>query len=194
MSPAPLPDETLAGIANEAWLRLSHGAADRRTAFHRMQVATLGHQGWPELRSVILRDVDEPTRRVAFHTDQRSAKASEIIADGRITLHFWDARTDLQLRMWGQAALETEGAAVEKAWSGLSPRQRLVYAALHAPGHVLTLADEADPPHPRLEGRGAFALVSVTVARFEWLQLRSTGHRRARFDWQKGWQGRWLAP
>ncbi|MBK0397959.1 pyridoxamine 5'-phosphate oxidase family protein [Limibaculum sp. M0105] len=189
----PSPDG-LAEIAAEAWCRLARGAADRRTSFHRMQVATLGHQGWPELRTVILREVDEPARRVAFHTDRRSAKAAEIAADGRVALHLWDTRAELQLRLWGQAALETEGSAVEAAWSKLTTRQRDVYGAPHAPGAVLSAPDEADPPHAGADARGAFALVQVTIARFEWLQLRGAGHRRARFDWRKEWQGRWLAP
>lgn len=195
-TPIPaLPDDSLAAIADEAWARLARGAADRRTAFHQMQLATLTPQGWPDLRRVILRAVDPAERRIGFHTDQRSAKAADIMADGRVALHLWDPRAELQLRLWGQAAIETEGAAVEAAWARLAPHQRRVYFRAHAPGTALRDPAEADPADtPPPEGHGAFALVAVTVARFEWLHLRATGHRRARFDWQKGWTGRWLAP
>lgn len=194
MTTPPLPGDSLAAIATEVWLRLARGAADRRAAFSRMQVATLTAQGWPDIRTVILRGADEAGRRLSFHTDRRSAKASEIAADGRVALHLWDPQAEVQLRLWGQAAVESEGTEAEAAWSRLAPRQRQVYHAPLAPGSTLRAPAEADPPHPPADGRGAFARVDVTVARFEWLELRLTGHRRARFDWQKGWQGRWLAP
>jgi hypothetical protein len=190
-----LPRDDLAAIAAETWRRLARGAADSRAAFRQMQLATIGTQGWPEMRSVILRAADVPARRLQFHTDRRSSKAAEIAEDGRVALHFWDQRAQLQLRLWGQAAVEA-GPAANAAWSRLSPFQRAVYAG-PSPGRVLADPAEADrdgPPADADAGRANFVAVAVTVMRFEWLHLGRAGHRRARFDWQSGWQGRWLAP
>jgi pyridoxine/pyridoxamine 5'-phosphate oxidase len=202
-----LPTRDLGEISAEAWRRIGRGAADARAAFHQMQVATRGTQGWPELRTVILRAADADRRHLVFHTDRRSAKAGEIAADSRVSLHLWDPRAQLQLRVWGQAGIETEGKAVADAWARLAPHQQAVYATALPPGRAIDDPEVADgSPHlpaeeptgsarrARTEGRGAFAVVTVTAMRFEWLNLRREGHRRARFDWTGAWDGRWLVP
>lgn len=200
-----LPEGSLADIPAAAWARLERGAADRRTAFNKMQVGTIGAQGWPEMRSVVLRRVEAAERRITFHTDRRSAKAGEIEADGRVTLHFWDARAKLQIRLWGQARVVAEDPLAGEAWARLAPRQRATYLGSLPPGRPIETPEEGDAAFGtalgaaegeagEARGRGAFAVVPVTVMRLEWLHLREAAHRRARFDWGGEWQGRWLAP
>ncbi|MEO0960732.1 MAG: pyridoxamine 5'-phosphate oxidase family protein, partial [Pseudomonadota bacterium] len=77
-----LPEDDLDAVVEAAWKRLERGAADKRSAFNTLQLATIGPQGWPEQRTVVLRRVETAERRVTFHTDRRSAKAAEIEADG----------------------------------------------------------------------------------------------------------------
>ncbi|MEO1275514.1 MAG: pyridoxamine 5'-phosphate oxidase family protein [Pseudomonadota bacterium] len=193
--PAPgLPDDDLGAIAEAAWTRLTRGAADKRAAFNVFQVATLGAQGWPEIRSVVLRGVDAVQRRILFHTDRRSTKAGEIEADGRLTALFWDPRAKLQLRLWGQARLLTEDPMAEEEWLRLTGPGREIYRNALTPGRAMAGAADGDA---RIEGDGrhVFAAVPVTVMRFEWLHLRTAGHRRARFDTgAEGWTGRWIGP
>ncbi|MEO0819704.1 MAG: pyridoxamine 5'-phosphate oxidase family protein [Pseudomonadota bacterium] len=194
-----LPSEDLEAVSEAAWARLTRGAADKRTAFNKMQLATIGAQGWPELRTVVLRRVDAAQRRLLFHTDRRSAKAPEIEADGRVSLHLWDARARLQLRLWGQARLLTADPMVLEEWERLTPAQRETYGGALPPGRPLARPAEADPDESRRltddEAAAVFSIVPVTVMRFEWLHLRRGGHRRARFDLgSTGWEGRWLAP
>ncbi|MEL7174391.1 MAG: pyridoxamine 5'-phosphate oxidase family protein, partial [Pseudomonadota bacterium] len=83
-----LPEDDLDAVLDAAWTRLQRGAADKRSAFNTLQIATLGPQGWPEQRTVVLRRVEPSERRVTFHTDRRSAKAAEIESDGRVSLLF----------------------------------------------------------------------------------------------------------
>jgi hypothetical protein len=189
---SPLPDTSLAEVAERAWALLARGAADKRHGFNAFQVATLGAQGWPESRTVVLRAVTPSTRRVTFHTDRRSAKAAQIEADGRVSAVFWSTKDKLQLRLWGQAGLLRDQGAVAEIWEGLSPAQKAIYRAEPPPGRTV-------PDPALLDGEAdgtpdAFAVVQITVMRFEWLHLRAEGHRRARFDWADGWQGSWLAP
>jgi hypothetical protein len=163
-------------------------------AFNTLSVATLGPQGWPELRTVILRRVEPAERRVVFHTDRRSAKAGEIVADGRVSLLFWDPRAKLQLRLWGQARILTEDPLAEEEWRRLSLQSRRIYRTPQPPGRILPDPAQGDGATEG-DGRGVFAAVPVTVMRLEWLHLRPGGHRRARFEpGAEGWQGRWLAP
>ncbi|MEM6679604.1 MAG: pyridoxamine 5'-phosphate oxidase family protein [Pseudomonadota bacterium] len=189
-----LPHDDLDAIASAAWARLVRGASDKRAAFNRPQLATLGAQGWPEQRTVVLRRVDPAERRLVIHTDRRSTKSGEIDADGRVSLLFWDPRALLQLRLWGQARLLTSDAIVEEEWTRLSELSRGIYRVPINPGRPITSPKDGDGQIAE-SGREVFAVISVTVMRFEWLHLRKGGHRRARFDLSAaGWEGRWLAP
>ncbi|MEM9781750.1 MAG: pyridoxamine 5'-phosphate oxidase family protein [Pseudomonadota bacterium] len=189
-----LPEDDLAAMIAAAWARLTRGAADKRAAFNAVSLSTLGAQGWPEMRSVILRRVDPDQRRLIVHTDRRSTKVGEIEADGRVSLLFWDPRAKLQLRVWGQAQVVTNEPLADEEWARLSPPGRRIYRVPLTPGRMIEGPEQADGSIEG-DGRDAFAVVPITVMRLDWLHLRSGGHRRARFDLgADGWQGRWLAP
>ncbi|NBR79124.1 MAG: pyridoxamine 5'-phosphate oxidase, partial [Alphaproteobacteria bacterium] len=59
---------------------LERGAADRRSAFHTPTVATIGLDGRPRLRTIVLRACDTANRSLRFHTDARSDKINELRA------------------------------------------------------------------------------------------------------------------
>ncbi|MEM6489017.1 MAG: pyridoxamine 5'-phosphate oxidase family protein, partial [Pseudomonadota bacterium] len=189
-----LPDADLNAMVAEAWRRLTRGAADKRSAFNTTTVGTMGAQGWPEMRTVVLRQADPSQRRLVFHTDRRSTKAGEIEADGRLSLLFWDPRAKLQLRVWGQARLLTEDPLVDDEWRRLAPGSRDIYRVPMTPGRLIDDPSVAEGTSDG-DGRDVFAVVPVTVMRIDWLHLRAENHRRARFDvGPDGWHGRWLAP
>ena len=90
-------------------------------------------------------------------------------------------------------------AKAREAWEALYPPLRRPYRAAIAPGAVLGSPHEADPdpnavPNGPDQGFENFAFVPIRVMRMEYLHLRPTGHRRARFEWGSDWQGQWLAP
>ncbi|MEM1383348.1 MAG: pyridoxamine 5'-phosphate oxidase family protein [Pseudomonadota bacterium] len=194
-----IPDD-LEVLGEQAWIRLSRASADRNSPFRQLQLATLSPQGWPEIRSVILRECSPSARQIAFHTDKRSAKFGEIRRDGRVSIHLWDAKPQIQLRLWGQAVAESDERGADAAWDRLVEVQRAVYRGALPPGRVTAGATDAAEAMQKPgaggvdPGRQHFARVAVTVMRFEWLQLRQGGHRRARFDWKGAWQGQWLVP
>lgn len=187
--------ETLA----EAWRRLGRGAADRRSAFHTVQLATVAADG-PRVRTVVLRAAERASRVVRIHTDVRSPKAAEIAADPRVELCGYDAGAKLQLRLRGVARLAADDAAADAAWAGSQVGSRMPYRAPLPPGAALAAPGDADPT-PELRaadsetGRPNFRAVLVTVQRIDWLYLAARGHRRAAFVWHgDDFAGRWLAP
>ncbi len=188
-------DETLA----ESWRLIARGVADRRSAFHHPTVATIGADSRPRLRTVILRACEVSHRRLRFHTDVRSEKVSEIGRDPGISLHFYDPSSKIQLRLEGVATVNTDNAVADSAWQTSRDFSRQTYGIAPGPGTAIAAGADFSLPEASYEaaaaGRVNFCAVTVEITRLEWLYLASAGHRRARFDWSKGFlEALWLAP
>jgi pyridoxamine 5'-phosphate oxidase len=187
-------DETLA----EAWRLLARGAADRRSGFHTPVAASLGRDGRPRARVVVLRAADPQDWILRFHTDRRSEKFSGLLADPRIALSGYDAGNKVQMRVEGRAILHTDDAVAEAAWIGSREMSRAVYGILPGPGRELANADEFTMPGQPDEiaaGRQNFCVVIVRMESLEWLYLASAGHRRALFERSgRAVTSSWLAP
>jgi pyridoxamine 5'-phosphate oxidase len=189
------PGEVLA----EAWRLMARGVADRRSPFHHPVVATTGQDGRPQLRTVILRACDVPSRTLRFHTDVRSEKIAEIARDNRIGLHFYDPGAKIQLRIGGIATVHMHDAVADAAWAGSRPFSRQCYGIEPGPGTPILLGAAFDLPdvsdQDTSAGRAHFAAVTVELSDIEWLYLAAQGHRRARFTWPDAMvQAQWLVP
>jgi hypothetical protein len=188
-------DEALAhGLAE-----LRRGVADRRHGLRTVNVASIGTDGGPDVRTMVLRAVDPVARTLRLHSDVRSGKIAQIARDSRVMVHGYDARARLQLRLRGHAAIDRAGAVADAAWAASQPMARLCYAPDIVPGSPIPAA----PLPPATEEAGARAHFAVILVRFdmlEWLWLAADGHRRARFVWDQGGDGAapdqamWLAP
>lgn len=192
--------DDLTEMYDRAWALLLRGKADRRSGFHLIQVATIGADGAPRLRSVVLRGVDKAARALRFHTDMRAPKAAEITADARVAVHAYDTGVKIQIRLTGRATLHAEDETGDAAWAASSPSSRVCYRTPYPPGTAITAAGEADPdeamkkPADAEAGREAFRAVTVAAETMDILHLAATGHRRAWFSAAEDWAGRWLAP
>ena len=185
-------DEMLA----HAWRQLARGAKDRRSPFHTPTIATIGRDGRPRLRTVVLRAVEPTAGRLRFHTDVRSDKIAELAADPRIALHAYDPQGKLQVRIEGRAVVHRDDVLAEQAWRASRPASRACYAAEPAPGGTIAEgggfrlpADEAGI----LAGRANFSVVEVVAEALETLWLAHGGHRRARFALGHN-RSDWLVP
>lgn len=196
LPPRPRPafaDDLDAALA-EAFRLLARGVADRRSPFHTPCLGTVGADGAPRLRTVVLRGFDPAARVLRIHTDRRSPKAAEMQAEPRVMLHAYDPAARVQLRLAGRATLHADDAVADAAWAASRPASRLCYAAPAAPGTPCA----APLPAPREEagGRAHFLAVGIAFDWLEWLWLCAEGHRRARFTWDAAGhrQASWLVP
>lgn len=191
------PDDDLDAVLAQAWHLLAEGAARRAMAWNRPALATVGADGAPALRTVVLRAVAPRERGLHVHTDLRSAKVAELEAEPRAALHVYDPGAAIQLRLDGRIAILASGSAVDDAWAECNPGQKRVYATTPAPGTRIGSPAAGWPPvsvDPDA-GRARFAVLLFSVARLEWLHLGDDGHRRAAFSWsQDGWAASWLVP
>jgi pyridoxamine 5'-phosphate oxidase len=106
MSPSPLP-ATDPFVLFAAWL-----ADARRTEINdpnAMTVATIGLDGAPDARIVLLKSQDE--RGFVFYTNYESRKGQELAADPRATLVFHWKSLQRQIRIEGVVERVTAGEA-----------------------------------------------------------------------------------
>jgi pyridoxamine 5'-phosphate oxidase len=197
--PQPSFYNALSESLAESWRLLARGVADRRSAFHHPTVATIGCDGSPKLRTVILRGCNAASWSLRFHTDSRSDKISEIERDPRIGLHFYDPGAKIQLRVAGVATLHRDDATADAAWSITRVFSRQCYGVMPGPGTPLAAGADFDLPETTDEatapGRAHFCAVAISIASIEWLYLASAGHRRARFTrGVDGVRSEWLTP
>jgi pyridoxine/pyridoxamine 5'-phosphate oxidase len=179
------------------WLEVFTAQQARNRPGNRMQVATVGLDGAPQLRTVVLRGF---TREGApwFFTDARSGKVAELLRHRPVSLLLWWERTADQFRLDGLASVHGPSAAGEPevlrraAWQRLPVEQRALFLG-PAPGALL-----AAPAAPHAASTATapddFVLVTVEVHRVDWLRLGST-HTRLRFTREgEGWKREELVP
>ena len=194
--PPPSWYDDLEGTLAQAWRLVSRGAKDRRAEAHTPAVSTIGLDGAPQVRTVVLRAADPTARTATFHTDARSAKIEEIARDGRCSLLIYERSAKAQVRLQGRAVAHIDDAVAEEAWARTRPMSRICYHVTTAPGAALDDSNApAFDPAATNDGRDHFACVVLHVEEIEWLYLHYAGHRRAKFSWlEDGWQKTWLIP
>jgi pyridoxine/pyridoxamine 5'-phosphate oxidase len=199
------PDD-LDDVRSDIWKRLGRAAKDRRSAMHTPVVATIGADGAPNQRVMVLRAFDPAQCLLRFHTDSRAAKVADLAKGAAVSVLFYDAQAKRQFRLTGTAWTETDTALADHAWSASTLFARRCYLADPAPGTVSAMpvsglaadiegrvpADEAEVA----AARENFAILLARIERIEFLHLAHTGHRRAMFHAgpEGAWTGQWLVP
>ncbi len=186
---------TLDDVRADAFRLWSRGVADRRSPFRSPALGTVGLDGPPRLRTVVLRGFDPAARRLVVHSDARAEKIAEIARDARVMLHVWDEGGQVQVQVGGTAAVQT-GAAARGEWERLHAGSRATYRARLMPGTALDDPAVVDGDLVDEEAAFAnFAVIGVQMTGLEWLHLGRDGHRRAAFAWTGGGlEARWLVP
>ncbi|MET3821809.1 pyridoxamine 5'-phosphate oxidase [Burkholderia sp. PvR073] len=192
--------ESLPQTYDRLWSCLESGVGTQRSPFTMVQAATLGLDGAPKVRTIVLRQVSRADRLLAFHTDARSEKVAELRRDPRIAVVANDLDALVQIRAEGVASICDDEAQRRAIWQSSRPHTLVLYRAPLRPGTPIESPEEAhitpSPGEAPIDGGYRnFCLVHVTVTRIDWLELARGGHRRAVFDVNDdGYAGRWIAP
>lgn len=183
-------------IYQHIWNSIRVGASPTRSPFTMWQLATLGLDGSPQIRSIVLRGADENARLLTFHTDRRSAKVKEIEADPRVSLISLDLENYAQLRVSGIAILSQDQNEMQRLWDEARPHTLILYQAPLAPataidnpeqGHVQQASEKSGFEH--------FALIQIKISKVEYLDITPGNHQRSLFTYVEGqWRAQWIAP
>jgi pyridoxamine 5'-phosphate oxidase len=165
-------------------------AAGNRTSPARLlALATVGLDGKPQARTVMLRDFRAESRELTIHTDFRTPKVEEIRRRPGVQCVFWDRAQELQLRVSGNVAIHAGDALARIAWEGVDLAGKFSYLTAWPPGgdvgRPTSGRDGMDGRLPSLEeaavGWDNFAALLMTITEIDWVLLDDAGHRRARF-------------
>ncbi|UPY38816.1 pyridoxamine 5'-phosphate oxidase family protein [Sediminicoccus sp. KRV36] len=191
--PRPGHADDLMELRAAAFELLARGVADRRSPVHTPTLASIGLDGTPRARTLVLRGFDAAARTLRLHSDQRGEKFAELARDPRFALHAYDPAAQVQLRLQGVASLHTDDAVAEAAWQASQPFSRICYSIEPAPG--TPIAAPMPAPQDEVVGRQHFGVILLRMHSLEWLWLAAEGHRRARLDWPDGEErATWLVP
>ncbi len=182
---------------------LEQGVSQSDDSFHYPVLGTTAEEGC-RLRAVILRQVNVSERILVCHTDARSAKVQEIIKCSQVSWLFYHPKKKIQLRVSGQATLHAHDPYADRQWADTGITSRLNYCSSQPPGTPLDkpvsgLPDFLMNKIPTLleseTGRKNFMVIAVRIDSIDWLMLKVTGNRRARFKWDKNkLSANWLVP
>ena len=193
----PVYYNDLDAILEKAWSVLMEGVCRANSPYHIINVATVGRNLMPRVRSVVLRGFDETSRTIRFHTDARSEKVSEIMKAESLAVHLYSNNQKIQLRMLCRGTVHHCDDVSSDAWHSMKDMSRACYSQLKAPGSVVGSPDSVQFSSCSAQdvAYSNFAAVLAKIETLEWLYLSATGHRRARFDWRNDDPtGTWLAP
>jgi hypothetical protein len=176
-------------IRQQTWMELERATQDRHHEWRTPVLATVGKDGTPNARTVVLRDADATLQSLQFFTDRRSPKISELVHQPAAMLVFWSKRLNWQLRVRAELAVQTTGLQVDAVWDRLGQTAAAAdYLSLDAPGDDLPVGQT---PPGDAKGMHHLAILVAKVQEIDWLELRRSGHRRAAFG-KDTWQ--WLVP
>ncbi|WP_322992892.1 pyridoxamine 5'-phosphate oxidase family protein [Limnohabitans sp.] len=178
----------------QIWKELGRASQDRHHEWRTPVLASIDADGWPDARTVVLRQVDALAGQLTFYTDSRSPKVPQLQAQAQAMLVFWSARLGWQLRVRVVCTVITAGPEVETLWQGIKQSASAGdYLSLLPPGAVL-LQDSSTPEAETADGLTPahhFAVLHAQVLQMDWLELSREGHRRAQLS-ATTWE--WLTP
>jgi len=185
---------TLDGVKDVAESLLAEGATLRESPWRHLILATVGPDGAPALRMLVLRAWDAPARRITLHTDSRSAKMANLRTGSQVALLGWDPARRIQLRLSGPIEV-AGGAEAAAVWQVLPRHTRATYATALPPGTMVTDPAALPPPLTDEAAAAVFTLLHISVTQLDWLRLTHGGQERARFTWAaRDAHATWIAP
>lgn len=155
-------------------------------------LATMGLDDLPQVRAVVLRELDQEEQSLRIYTDERSPKVGELRRCPSASFCFWDQESRLQLRLQGQIHItcwsEGPDEHLIRVWEKLkNTPNRQDYTSLLAPGSPVIPSRS-----PEVLVEPALAILTFKIAGYDLLKLDLAGHQRAYLD--RCGMGFWMTP
>ena len=133
-------------------------------------LATVGADGLPQARTVVLRQAHSKLGQLQIYTGSRSPKVAEMTAAPGVMLTFWSKRL-----CW-----QHTGAEVDAVWARVSQSPAAGdYLSTHVPGDLVHGPGIAEAADAGIAPAHHLAIITAQVQSIDWLELARSGHRRA---------------
>lgn len=182
--------ETPEAIREQIWRELGRATQDRHHAWRTPVFATTGLDGTVNARTVVLRTVDREASHLKIYTDARSSKAEELAKQRNAIFVFWSKKLNWQLRVRVNVDLSSSSSQAQKLWQQVKQTASASdYISTSAPG--IPISSKAQVVQKNEIQTTHFAVITADIMDMEWLELSSSGHRRAKISLD-AWT--WLTP
>ena len=81
-----------------AWSLLTRGVVDKKSVAKNPTFSTISEDGFPTMRTVVLRRADRIANCLEIHTDMQTNKVSSLKKNNYAGLHFWIPKAKFQIR------------------------------------------------------------------------------------------------
>ena len=180
------PNLKLHEVDAAAWADLELAGKNPSSGLRYVNLCSVGPNGDPQARLVVLRSANGKVRTIEIHTDTRSQKWREIGANRSVTVLAFDPTRGQQLRLRGTAERHGPGSTVATdAWDRLSPWTRATYAG-GQPGNALTYKRHLAAEHGDAIGMDIFGVILFRACELDWFQLARVANRRVMFSYGSG--------
>jgi pyridoxamine 5'-phosphate oxidase len=170
-------------VRERIWQELTRCTVDRHHEWRSPVLSTIGLDGTPQARTVVLRKASKSSETIMIFTDSRTPKVAELIEQPAGALSFWSKRLGWQCRMAVRFQVVTDGEEVDTAWKRMSQSAAAKdYLAHLAPGSPINSASSHGAT-----GAHHLALLVGHVVSIDWLELGQSAHRRIKFS-SDSWQ------
>ena len=158
--------------------------------FHFFYFSSLNDKN-PELRTLVLRNIEFNPIKLFFNTDIRSKKIVQLKKNKLCSALFYDNKRRMQLRINCKATICHNNEFTKKNWDKTPLQSRKCYMAPYAPGVELNKWEpnlpkkylECDPEkNDSMQGYKNFSIVKLEAQRFEIIELHYNGHIRFKLN------------
>jgi len=193
MSERPELDPDAQALIGRASELFSAAPGNSHSAFRYPVLSTVGRDGDPNGRTLVLRTANPVTWQATLHTDGRAEKVAELAVNSAAMLVFYDHEDSLQLRLKGTIGRNIDKAALAAIWAELPASNRPNYRASPPTGSAISAAGDGIDPSGAQSGYENFDVLTFSAETVDILQLARTGNRRYRLDILSQ-AGTWLVP
>ena len=173
---------------DHAWSLLKRGVADPKSVAKNPTFSTISKEGFPTMRTVVLRRVDRITNCLEIHTDVQTNKVYSLKKNNYAGLHFWAPKAKFQIRASVIVEILT-GLKVEDQWIKVPKQSRVSYGSIPPPG--LEINGPFD--YQKFPDQNNFAVLRCHIRELDLLYLGAL-HQRALYKIGDPLISTWVAP
>jgi len=178
----------LGEFLDHAWSLMTRGVADPKSVAKNPTFSTISDEGFPAMRTVVLRRADRKANCLEIHTDIQTNKVFSLKKNNLAGLHFWIPKAKFQIRASVVVDILT-GSKVEGQWNKIPIQSRVSYGSKPSPG--IEINGPFD--YQKLPKQDNFAVLRCDIRELDLLYLGAL-HQRALYKPGDPSSSTWVAP